>query len=1014
MRHDSAGWSRLRWDSAGWSKALVAVIAGLGLALSAGGASAGRVLLDPAVEGEVAYRFAAGELARVGGLEVAFGAEGEEGDVVVGGVSPACRALVSAGRLALPEQIKPEGFAIRQLGGRTVVAGAEARGDLYGMLWLAERTQLDPRALRTLECVRAPDLAIREFNDGDGNLWPPGRGMEGWFQECLKRGVNTHGVGWMLEAVRQAALQPMTPGGRVPDGIENARKPFDEELRLAQAYHMNVFAVTSGFISMPVDDLIARYGDEVSESAGQLCPLKPKVWELYRSQLRAMLRVFPEIDFVRSTLSDMPADYRVYDCRGPACANLADEDALRMCLQATWDVVVGEFGKTYIVSTWGNPPEEYALNMPPTYRWIMDRLPDRGILVLMNSVQHDFYLMSPLNPVMGVGNRPQGVKFQVTREYEGQGFVPVYVGGHIRDHLGRLRETGLASAVEGRLWAGEGLWTRDVLWTRANMYALFRAAWEPEGDPWEWARDWAALSFGPEGAEELADALCLTEELARRTFWVHGYPGTKRGAYAITHRNCFTDGADYFRWAPMPHLGAYREAGMRGKLREALAVADEALVLRDKMMECWHKARARMAEGPMREAIDRDFEHFSALAEVLNPYESAMLLWCHTQDEGITTEERCWAAREAAEHARRTAEAYKRYRARFDRYRDSGMKAMLGIYLRDCAALSAAPEVVGLEPGRTGIVKVRAFNNAMPEGLSAKVGLRLPPGWSGGNEQQVSVAYGERSEVAFEVTPPARAAQGDAEIVAWLAPSGGEIEEAAIRAKVIELSGDIAAEGETRGPTTICPRAERAPTIDGKMTEGEWREAAPAWVCYPLVQDNSRGDNVHRVEARWMWDERWFYVAFEVADEQLQPVTRGSVSRGDGEGVALDLNGDRRDDFEVRFVQVPEGVIVWPLTMEGTLTSSGIAARAEVEPLGRGIEVAVGERPDGPGRMVEAAIPWSLLGGFRPEVGLVVGIALRCSDADSPGAARSFIQWPPTPADSEGNPTAFGDMVFVR
>jgi hypothetical protein len=967
--------------------------------------SGGRIVLDPAVENDRAYRFAAAELAKVCRLEIAFGSEARDGDIAIGGASSAVKGLLDSGRLSLPERMKADGFAIRQLGSITVVAGADARGDLYGALWLAERTRLDGKAPRTLECVREPAVAIREYVDGQGRAEPPGRGFEGWFQECLRLGINTI---------------PVYSFSR-------------EYVQAAKAYRMNLMAGTSPFSNLPVDDLIAKYGDQVSEDGARLCPLKPKVWDAHREQLRELLRKYPEIDFVRASMGDLPEDYHVWDgCRGPSCQKVSKAEGLLRACQATWDVVVGEFDKTFFISSWGNPPETYPLNVPSDYRYIMEHLPDRGIISTVNNTQHDFYLISPYNPIIGMTDRPKDIYFQVTTEYAGAGFVPVYIGPMIRERLARALETGLTVGVTGRLWEGVGLWTRDVLWTRANMYALYRAAWEPRGDAWEWARDWAALTFGPGGAEELAEALCLSEEVARRAFWVHGFTGEKGPAYAITRRNIITDGTHYIRWAKMPHLTAYRQCQMRGKVQEALSSTQEVVLLRDRMMKRWSAASEKMRDAKLRSACERDFEHLQAVVGVLSAYQRALLNWCHFQDEGISTEERCRAAHDAALYARNSVAQWWQYRSRFDLYRDSGMTEMVGVYLRDCAALSARPHVVAVQPGKTAKLTLSVFNNRS-EGLAGTIQLGLPKGWTATGKRGVSLSSGERKDVALTVTVPSGATQGDAIVTAVLVSGlGGEIERATVRVKVIALAGRVSRAGKPARPTTICPRASKAPAIDGVIAPGEWAADAAAWVDYPFRQDASGDKNIFAVNARWMWDDKFFYVAMDISDDALQPLgIRGTVYRADREKVTFDLDGDRRDDYDIMFVDFADGPVAWPLTVDGVLTSSNMANRARVEPLGRGIIAAqgkpavglAGKRPGGPGRVLEAAIPWSFLGGFKPELGKVIGFAVDCGDADSAGRLRAFLQWPGRPAEPEGpylswgqvdKPTLFADLVFTE
>ena len=111
------------------------------------------------------------------------------------------------------------------------------------------------------------------------------------------------------------------------------------------------------------------------------------------------------------------------------------------------------------------------------------------------------------------------------------------------------------------------------------------------------------------------------------------------------------------------------------------------------------------------------------------------------------------------------------------------------------------------------------------------------------------------------------------------------------------------------------------------------------------------------------------------------------------------------------------------LALLPALTSSKFYDRDRVEPLGRSIALATGQRDDRPGRVIEAAIPWSLLGGFEPAAGRVIGLALNGTDSDGPNRPRGFFGWPSPRSDRTGpigpwvrpdKPTDFGHLVFTR
>jgi len=992
--------------------------------------AAPRVVLDQSAKGNHALAFAAEELARAAGGAVGYDTAAGMCDIVIGRKSAAMLALMASRALPTPRFLRQEGFEICRVGGVVAVLGADDRGDIYGALWLAERVRLNPGHLKRPDCVREPALKYRELTDGHAYLRPPSRGYEGWLQECLKLGINT---------IQHSGASP-------------------EEAKLAKAYGLWYMGGTAPFSNLPIDDIIARYGAEVSESPGQLCPLKPRVWDEHRAHVRAMLKAYPEIDFVRASMGDLPEDFHVYDCHGPECAKTRKAEGLLRACQATADVVVGEFGKTFFISSWGNPPERYPLNLPTDYAYIMGGLPREGIVSTVNNTEHDFYLNSPINPLIGQTDRPQDLYFEVTTEYAGAGFLPVYIGPQIRERLAYACRTGHAFGVTGRLWEGVGLWTRDVLWTRANLYAIYRAAWEPEGDPRGWARDWAALTFGRDGAKEMADVLMMSEELARRTFWVAGFSGEKGPAYAITRRNVITDGTHYIRWAKHPHLEAYRRCAMPGKFRAALKMTSGALQLRDRMLERWRAAKSKLRDTQLAAACDRDFQHFSAVVDVLIAYQRALLHWCHTQDPGLSRDERCRSERDAVRFARATQNAWQHYLARYDLYRDGGMTEMLGVYLRDCAAIATPAPGVAVEPGETARLRVIVRNNAWPAGLKGQVRASLPKGWAGDREHPVGLAYGECGEVVLPVSPPAQTPEGDVQMPLVLVDEKGRtLEVATAFVKVLRLGTNgigqeartphtdvsilppvgaaVAASGKEPGartevvhavsrPPAVCPRAARPPVIDGVLESGEWPPDRVGWAPCPVRVDASAKDNTYAVTARWAWDDRCLYVAFEVADDLETPLgIRDTIYRSDRVHLVLDLDGDRRDDYEVAFVRALDAFLAWPITVDGVFTSTQVAYRAKVAESAHDLTVAAKPLRGGTGRVIEAAIPWSWLGGYRPAVGRVAGVSVQGGDVDVGKGFRAAVQWPSRTLLPDGpyltwgrvdKPTLFADLVFTR
>ena len=190
-----------------------------------------------------------------------------------------------------------------------------------------------------------------------------------------------------------------------------------------------------------------------------------------------------------------------------------------------------------------------------------------------------------------------------------------------------------------------------VCWTWWNLYAFYRASWDPTGDPWEWARDCCILQFGRPGAEVLADALMMTEEIATRTFHVTAFSGAKRDAYAITHRCCFTDGRHYYQIVKDPHEIAYKVNHVRGKVPAFLKKMEETRKLSQAMLERARIASVRMGSSPHAQPVLESFKHFSALVEILTHYQQALVLRYYKDESGLEDTIQAAARADCAYHA---------------------------------------------------------------------------------------------------------------------------------------------------------------------------------------------------------------------------------------------------------------------------------------------------------------------------------------------------------------------------
>jgi hypothetical protein len=334
----------------------------------------------------------------------------------------------------------------------------------------------------------------------------------------------------------------------------------------------------------------------------------------------------------------------------------------------------------------------------------------------------------------------------------------------------------------------------------------------------------------------------------------------------------------------------------------------------------------------------------------------------------------------------------------------------------------------------------------------------LPAGWSGDRERPIDVAFGEQGDVSLFVSPAAESAEGDVQVPVELVDrSGRTLDKAVLWAKIMRVGNDPSDErarapgaGQsleaaratsagappgtapgkaseailpTSHPTTVCRRVSKPPEVDGVLESGEWPPDRVGSGASPVRLEASTKDNVCVAASRWAWDDDCLYFACEVADDLEVPLgIRDTLYRSDRAHLVLDLDGDRRDDYEIAFVRAADGFLTWPITVGGVFTSTQVAYQRKVLESARGLVAAAGPLRGTAGRVIEAAIPWSWLGGYPPAVGRVAGVAVQVGDVDPRKGLRALVQWPSRSPLPDGpylswgrvdKPTAFADLVFT-
>ncbi|SVE15317.1 uncharacterized protein METZ01_LOCUS468171, partial [marine metagenome] len=69
-------------------------------------------------------------------------------------------------------------------------------------------------------------------------------------------------------------------------------------------------------------------------------------------------------------------------------------------------------------------------------------------------------------------------------------------------------------------------------------------------------------------------------------------------------------------------------------------------------------------------------------------------------------------------------------------------------------------------------------------------------------------------------------------------------------------------------------RASKAPVIDGKLDDACWKKAKPVQAFYPHGENGKKAEPPP-LTARYAWDERYFFIGYEVKDSSLVAIGTG-------------------------------------------------------------------------------------------------------------------------------------------
>jgi hypothetical protein len=158
------------------------------------------------------------------------------------------------------------------------------------------------------------------------------------------------------------------------------------------------------------------------------------------------------------------------------------------------------------------------------------------------------------------------------------------------------------------------------------------------------------------------------------------------------------------------------------------------------------------------------------------------------------------------------------------------------------------------------------------------------------------------------------------------------------------------------------------------------------------------------------WDDDALYVALRVTDDALVQTQTG-FDMYQGDGIELQFDHDLAGDFDDDQLSEDDHQIgLSPGDLAGAAPEAYIWLPWSEEQPGTMIDVAARATDDG--YVLEAAVPWEVLGG-RPALETPLGLCINVNDNDTPGTAEQQAMVSSCPNREWGDPTSFGTLILV-
>ncbi len=527
-------------------------------------------------------------------------------------------SLLKKKKLLLQATYGEQGYEIvtKSINGRKVilVSGGSVLGEAYGLFWIADRLKVNG-FIPNINTIREPELKIR-FLSGSS--------------KSEVRDALRYGATWVWGS---HTVNHLVPWNAEPERTQNTknREELKELIDYAHSLHLKYIIYEDEFSYHPT--LLKEFG-------ATLDPEDPAFWDAVKAKYRRLLKAMPEIDGIRQRTGEgtrVGGNFKSFDVMHDSDSDWSLAKRYRTWVKNIYDVVVGEFDKIYYQRTWVTSSYEQH-SMPEVYEEIFtDEIQVKNLYMSPYMSTTDRYFHQPYNPTFNLTPHNM-IVLLAPLNYHGNnncGILSTFPGTYFQGGLKSYLTVDKSNCVGADFGVrSNGGWDTYAL----TAYTSSRLIWEPNMDVKEIAYDFAAMYFGKEAADDLAEVLMLTPKIYKYGMYIA--PAAHGQFASLTHLRLTT-----FPVKGLPNLDSGRkhmeflnDIYLRCSpwVEETYIYLDHGLALADKARSITQRSVSKISDQKKRAIIQNNAEMTYGLVEVNNYYVKAMISYFQYRESPIS------------------------------------------------------------------------------------------------------------------------------------------------------------------------------------------------------------------------------------------------------------------------------------------------------------------------------------------------------------------------------------------